>query len=206
MSGPENADCNFLSDGTVVSGCEGIDVSKVHTTESGYCKTYGYGYGCTLEFSLSINSALFDVGTYKTTLVTNASGKEIEQKGSDIMISPPLNKGCSVRANSGTITADDLTFTKNKINFFLPPKAQGQGYITGQDGKGVFLYKFMIGNILVNTPDTLKVEVNGKFKIGQGKYTDESGVITFDKANNITSYTGTNVEISGMKVYFRKFC
>lgn len=208
MNGPENIVCNFSSDGTLITGCEGIEITKKHTTDTGYCKSYGYGYGCSLEFDLTIDSGLFEVGTYATTLIINAKEKNTEKKGDNIIISS-VNKVCSVRANGGTIISDEINFTKNKINFFIPiSKAEkGQGYLSGQDGKGIFLYKFSVDRLLFYTNELVKAEVSGKFRIGnKGVFADETAILTFDRIQNVTSLVGNDVNMTGMKVYFRKFC
>lgn len=211
LNGPDNAECKFLRDGSIVSGCDGIEIDKISTDD---CEdgSYGYGYGygskCSLKYKITINSNLFEVGTYATSLTINAKGKDTTEAGDNIIINLP-NKVCSVRARDGLIQVDEKEFTKNKINFYLPfnNADRGEGYLTGQDGKGRFTFRFKVDKMLYYTNDLIKAQVSGKFRIGnQGNYTDETAVLTFDRVQNTTSLIGNNVHMTGMKIYFRRYC
>ena len=212
MSGPENNSenfsCEFSPDGKIISGCDGIDITKVKKIESGYCKSYGYGYGCSFEYTISIDTMFFEVGTYKTSLIITAKDKDTIKNGEDIVINIPP-KVCSVRANKGDVSIDEMQFVKDKVSFYLPLNnaERGQGYITGQDGRERLTFRFKVDKILVYSNQMIKANVTGKYRIGGfGELTQESGILTFDRVNNVTSFVGSHIQMSGMKVYFRKFC
>lgn len=208
LIGPGNVDCKFSPNGEIISGCEGIKVIKSPSSDTGYCKDYGYGYGCKLKFRISIETEFFDIGTYATSLVLNAKGKETVIYGKDILINPKI-KLCSIRANNGKIIVNGLDSDKNKINFFIPLKnaIKGEGYLTGQLGRERFIFRFKMDKILEFTKDITKVQVSGKYRIGtSGEYIDETAILTFDRIENKTSLTGNKVNMAGMDIYFRKGC
>jgi len=208
QNSPENFECMFSPDGTIISGCDGMEITKVQKSESGYCKSYGYGYGCSFEYSISIDSGLFDTGNYTTTFIINAKDKQTVKTGDNITINTP--KGvCSIRAKNGDVVAEGTEFNKNKISFFIPlsKASNGEGYITAQDGRGRLTYKFTVDKLLIYSSEVVKVHVSGKYRIGGvGKFLPDSGIITLDRINNVTSFVGDKIQVSDMKVYFRRVC
>ncbi len=208
LKGLNSIECTFYPDGEVISGCEGITIKKISSSNSGYCKEYGYGYGCKLSFKISIETGFFDIGTYSTSLVLDSKSKETEINGKEIAINNP-KKVCSIRANNGNLIANNIQFDKNRINFYIPLQnaIRGEGYITGQKERDKFLYKFNIEKILENSDTKTKVQVSGKYRIGTyGKFVNENAVLTFDRIENVTSLIGNNIKMSGMKIKFREWC
>ena len=201
-------DCKFSSDGTIISECGGIEITKSEITRTGYCESYGYGEGCNLKFDLEIDSNMFEIGTYTTQLIASENGKDTTENGVNIIIGIPP-KVCSIRANNGELMVNGDDYSKNKITFYIPLKnaERGQGYVTGQLDRDRFSYRFKVDKILLFTKDILKVEVSGKYRIGSfGKFTDEKAILTLDRVNNITSLMGEDIDMSGMEIYFRQFC
>lgn len=210
MNGPDDNDieCRFLPDGEIISGCDEVEIKKINTQDTGYCKSYGYGEGCSLEYAITIDSSLFEVGNYTTFLIINAKEKDIVQKGKDILINIP-GKVCSIRANNGNVQVDEMEFINNKINYYIPLNnaERGQGYLTGQDGRDRFNFKFKVDEVLNYTNDLIKAQVSGKYRIGSsGRFIEDSGILTLDRIQNVTSFAGNDINMNGMKVYFRRFC
>ena len=57
------------------------------------------------------------------------------------------------------------------------------------------------------TGNIIKVKVSGKYRIGTfGKFIDETGVLTFDRIENVTSLVSNHINMNGMKINFREFC
>lgn len=207
LRGPNNTDCKFLPNATILSGCNGIEINDVSPEPIGDCKSYGYGTGCDLKFKISFDTTDYENGTYASSLIINSKGIDTEIAGKDISINV-TRKVCSIRANDGKLIVDNMQFEKNKINFYIPLKNanKGGGYLTGQKGRDRFLYRFNIGEALINNKNIVKVKVTGKYRIGNGKFIDEAAVLTFDRIENVTSLMGDNIKMSGMKISFRQFC
>ncbi len=209
LKGQDNnkINCNFSKDGTILSDCNGITIKDVSPEASGYCNNYGYGEGCKLSFMISVDTNLFEPGTYSTFLILNANGKDTEKRGENIVINIK-SKTCSVRADDGTVTFNNIQVTKNKINFYIPLQhaKNGDGFLIGQEARERFLYSFKIGNILENNNSTLKVQVNGKYRLGVRGFVSETAILTLDKTKNTVTLIGSNIKMIGTKVNFRKGC
>lgn len=208
LRGPNAVDCKFLSNATIVSGCDDIIIEEDSTTDTGDCSNYGYGPGCSIKYKITINTEFFDLGTYITSLIINANGKETTQQGENIIINQ-INKVCSLRASKGTIIVEEKQYFKNKLNFYVPLRraSNGDGYLAGQDDKNSLTYRFKVDKVMTMTDGLTRVQVSGKYRIGIfGNYTNETSIITIDKINNVTSIVGNKINANGMKISFRQFC
>jgi hypothetical protein len=208
LSGPDKVQCKFYPNTTIISGCNGITIEKFDGVDNGYCQSYGYGYGCKLEYKIKLNTDVFDYGNYATLLILNANGKNTITKTDSISIKVP-NKVCSIRASEGKLIIENKTSMKNKINFYIPLKnaMRGEGYLTGQLNRDRFIYRFNIDKILENSIKKTSVQVTGKYKIGLfGQQKQETAIITFDRVTNVTSLTSDDIKMTGMKINFREWC
>ncbi len=207
LEGPENIECRFLPNATIVSGCKGIKINKLSDENKGYCKSYGYGEGCNSRYEIKIGTMNYETGIYKTFITINAKGKNLTIPGEDITINLK-GKVCSIRASNGELKINSLDFSKNKISFYIPLKnaIKGEGYLTGQRNRERFIYRFKIEQVILNNRDIIKVRVSGKYRIGTGENIAENGVLVFDRIQNITSLTGDNINLNGMKINFREGC
>lgn len=209
LIGASTRDCKFSYEGEVISGCNGIQIKKLSSPDTGYCKEYGYGYGCKLNFKIIVDTEFFDLGNYSTSLILVSKGQEDEIKGKDVSITIPPNRVCSIRANDGKLIVNNIQFENNKINFYIPHEkaTRGEGYLTGQNGRERLLYRFKIEKILSDSKVKTQVRVSGKYRIGTfGKFIEETAILTFDKVENITTLTGPNIKMNAMKIGFREWC
>lgn len=209
LTGPQEISCKFLANATAVSGCDGIKIIKVPSEDSGYCKSYGYGTGCKLQYKITLESELYAAGTYETFLIINSNEKDSTKQGEDVIINNPINRVCSVRADDGSLKVGNMEFAKNKINFYMPlnKAIRGEGYLTGQRNRDRFMYKFSMGRILVDNDKMIKVKVSGKYRIGNsGQSLSENAILTFDRIQNVTSLVGDKINITNMRVSFRQWC
>ena len=207
LQGPVNDDCTFQPDGTVISGCFGIQIQQIETTN------YNYGYGFTegnLTYRILLDTSQYVFGIYQTSLGIIIGSQVIDQKGQDVIIRGPVTplEGCSIRADDGSLLAEGKQFGESNINFYIPLKnaKNGKGALSAQIGKDRFSYKFNIDEIVENDYDSAVLAVSGKYKLGKNKYVKESALITFDKINRKISLISGNLTLFENKISFSKGC
>jgi len=108
LSGPENVNCKFYPNGSIISGCKGLSIHFVGTAGFGYGYGYaqhngnhsfGYGYGYTngkLTYNFTLNTTDYSHGDYKTKLIVKIKDKEFSQSGVNIKIKPFSPLGLTV--------------------------------------------------------------------------------------------------------------
>ncbi len=213
LSGPTESICKFDANGTVIEGCLGLTISR--TSSPGFGYGYGYGYGYMpgkFTFEIMMDTSFYMVGKYSTKLIASTSLGDHEISGDNILINEPLKGTCSLRADSGLLTTGEENFTNNKmsLNFRVPKKKDpnGQGYLTGQEKKNRFVYKFRIGNILENNSDRLVLESSGVYRVDKEDEKTGMVLITIDKKLdkiNVDEKTGAfNAE--NMDIGFMRGC
>jgi hypothetical protein len=81
LSGPENVSCEFAPDGTIITGCKGITITRLYGTDAvsgygygnyngyGYSFGYGYGYDKTLNYEITLITDNYLPGEYTTKLL-----------------------------------------------------------------------------------------------------------------------------------------
>jgi len=130
LAGPQDIECRFQVDGTIISGCAGMKIDIISNTgysqgnlsgnydgdsyNWGYGYGYGYGYehgkGRTLLYSASLNTSGMLVGVYSTNFRAKISSDEFSRKGDDLTIESPISEGIGLRV----ISPDDKEFYNTK--------------------------------------------------------------------------------------------
>lgn len=232
LIGPLDIICKFRPDGTIIDGCNGINITKISKC-SNYVSYEGYngydspGYGNTclygyygedetlLTYNITYDTGSNFAGTYKTSLVVLAGNNPLNtMAGSDIIVNATINPGkyCSIRAKKGSATLEGSSFgTNNKINFYVPAKnptgsgaRPGKGYIMGQKDRTTFSFDFTINDVLERNENQTVVSVTGKYKIGLNKQSDEKAVLVLNKKSNTLNVLGSDLKIAYMNVNFQQ--
>jgi len=89
LEGPEKISCQFTPNGEIISGCEGITITKIGSSQNGYGYYYGYGYGYTdgkLAYSIKLNTLNYKTGVYQTKLEVKINDETFTQQGEPITI------------------------------------------------------------------------------------------------------------------------
>ena len=105
LTGPENTLCEFNPDGTNISECSGMTITKLsgdgsvlgygygdykgHGYYFGYSygyASYGYGYDSKLEYEITLNSAGYEAGEYTTKLTAFIEGEQFSEAGDNLII------------------------------------------------------------------------------------------------------------------------
>jgi hypothetical protein len=110
LNGPVSRECIFNLDGTIKSGCEGINIDALRTISSdnrgygygygynnqngyGYSFGNGYGYGydygvgaMTLEYEVTLDTDYYLAGTYETILEAEIGTETFSKSGEDVTI------------------------------------------------------------------------------------------------------------------------
>lgn len=202
--------CDFYQNASIKSGCDGISIIQINET---LC-SYGYngpGYGpCILNYSINIDTAKFDVGSYKTRFSLIGKKEILDKKSRNIIITPPpiTRSTCSIRAVGGSSTLNETReFSNNRINFYIPfEENDGEGYVNGQNSKDRYSFRFDVIDIIEKNKDRLSVLVEGKITSSRTKKISERAVITYDKKTGKINVFGDTLEINDMRVYFKEGC
>ncbi len=226
LNGPEDIECRFLPNGSVISGCSGIKIELLNITDFGYGygylynngRGYGYGYGFmkgNLRYNLTIDSKKLKIGEYETMLSVFINEKKaFEKKGDNIRIKnkpPRLSNRCSIRAFDGKLNITDKEFSNNRISFYISSRdpIMGKGSLSGQKGRERFNYKFKIMEILENNVTSLVVKVNGDYRVGRNgsvKRTPAEAILTFDRIHNKIILSGDKINTKSMIINFIEGC
>jgi len=197
--------CKFDISGNVISGCFGMNITKIS-------ENYGYGYN-TLEnvkFRIDLDTTGYATGKYQSSLTVVWGNSSSSKRGTTINIKQ-TRKGvvdCSVRGSGGTLEVNGTDFGKsNKINFYLPLNnaANGKGYLTGQKGRERFSYNFDVLEVLNNSDNETKILVSGEYRLGLNETLHEEAVVILIKSGKV-SVIGDSINLSEMKVTFKKGC
>jgi hypothetical protein len=234
LNGPhnKNIDCKFLSNGTIISGCEDITIKPISLNDSskfgysygyryadslGYGYGYGYGIGI-LKYNITIDSDDLSVGNYSTELLVIVGDKTFKFLGDNIKIAKKviptrLDNRCSIRAFDGTFNVDNKDFSNNRLKFYISTrdinKITGTGSLSGQKGRDRFSYRFKIDKVVENNQTNLVLQVSGVYRIGRDgvlKNIQETAVLNFDKINNKIIVRGNKVNIKSMTINFIEGC
>jgi hypothetical protein len=102
LSGPENVDCRFNVDGSIISGCKGITIVANNNANYGYGYGYGYnqgnhyfgygygyGYGVSgskLSYTITLDTSNYNTGIYNTELEAKIGSEFFTKTGDDLRI------------------------------------------------------------------------------------------------------------------------
>src|SRR3989338_2614627 len=120
LSGPETISCKFSPEGDIISGCKGISISRISTSQFGYGYGYnfgyGYGYGYNqgkLQYKITLDTSDYLAGTYTTILKANIANQSFSKSGSPLTInSPQTSQNTNSNSNSDNGNDNDGCFTK----------------------------------------------------------------------------------------------
>ncbi len=139
LIGNANVECEFMSNGTIISGCSGMTInllSEANFTEGNLTGNYsgnlynwgygyGYGYGSTAEilsYNLSLNTSGLSDGIYSTEFRVKIGSNQFTKKGANLIILIPINilnlpasSACVYENNSITISANATGSVKEVI-------------------------------------------------------------------------------------------
>jgi hypothetical protein len=206
LNGPEDIECRFNINGSIISGCKGIMIDQISTTPD-----YGYGFEQgILSYNFSLDTAYYFSGIYETLIGMVFDGETMLQRGEEITIKANIDtlSGCSIRSEGEVLISENQEFGEGKINFHLPlgHANNGKGSLLGQRGRSKFSYKYNIVEILENNENYARILVSGKYKIDRGDEKIENSIIYFDKINNKISLNGDSINLEDTDITFRKMC
>src|SRR3989344_2850108 len=208
IEGKEDVMCKFDTNGTIIEGCKGIEISRLSAPELGY----GYGYGFqpgVFKFKITLDSSEYSVGKYNTKLIAVTPSEDIEVSGDKFFINAPVKGICSVRANEGILTlSEEDGFDNNRLSFIIPLKkaSNGNGFLTGQGDRERFMYKFKTINIKENNNDRLTVLTSGDYKMDNKKKIDAEATITLNKKLKRITVDSSDFDAENMHVTLMKGC
>jgi len=198
--------CRFDVNGTIISGCLGMSITKLNEDY----ESYGYGVLKSIGFRVDLNTSGYDSGKYKSIVSVVQGSSSSERKGTIINIKQ-TRKGivdCSIRGSGGTLEVEGIDLgNANKINFYMPLNnaANGKGYLTGQKGKERFSYNFEVLEVLSNNESETRILVSGEYRMGLSQEVSEEAVIILIKSGNM-SLISENIDLENMKITFKKGC
>ncbi|MEK6873961.1 MAG: hypothetical protein AABW91_03875 [Nanoarchaeota archaeon] len=210
LNGPEVQECEFDVNGNIISGCKGISIEKLASSNSSICPGYGYGY-CqgVLEYKIRLDSGEYLGGVYHTNLKMIIGESEFEQQGQDVIIGITSLQGCSLRAEYGTFSTEEINTKNNKLNLNVPLRNAvngGKGYIISQYKKGRAVYQFNIASVIENDEDHAIIIAKGDFKLDGANKIQETSTIYLDKVNMVVNVDGSTFDLNEMPVYFMRRC
>src|SRR3989344_790199 len=153
LDGPEKRQCHFSTNGTIISGCQGIIIQQISFIDVGYGYSFGKG---NLSYNITLDTSEYSVGVYKPTLFIVLNKQMIGKESENIIIRGGIsrNRSCSVRGNAGNLFVENLNLDgNNKLSFYIPHinLKNGEGSLTGQANRKRFTYDFKIADVLENT-------------------------------------------------------
>ncbi|MBU3912679.1 MAG: hypothetical protein KKE50_01155, partial [Nanoarchaeota archaeon] len=127
LIGPQNVNCMFYADGTVISGCSGIGVSQLtgsnfdegnlsgNYSGSIYNWGYGYGYGSggALSYNVTLNSSNFPEGIYSTRFRVKINSDYFSKIGNNITLVIPISITSLPASPSCAYETDNITVSAN---------------------------------------------------------------------------------------------
>ncbi len=211
LDGPELQECEFDANGNILNGCKGITITKLVSSNSTYGYGYGYGYGYmtgVLEFKIKLDSEEYLSGVYKTSLKMIIGENEFEENGEDIIIGISSLQGCSLRAEDGTFSTEEISTKNNKLNLNVPLRnaVNGKGHIISQYKKGRAVYQFDIKSVIENDEDHAVILTDGTLKLTGQEKIQETSTIYLDKVNMAVNVNGETFDLEDMPIYFMQRC
>ena len=209
LNGPELQNCDFDANGNILNGCKGITITKLVSSNSTYGYGYGYGYMAgVLEFKIKLDSEEYLSGVYKTSLKMIIGESEFEKTGQDIIIGITSLQGCSLRAEDGTFSTEEISTKNNKLNLNVPLRnaVNGKGYIISQYKKGRAVYQFDIKSVIENDEDHALILTDGTLKLTGQEKIQETSTVYLDKVNMVVNVDGETFDLNEMPIYFMQRC
>lgn len=209
LNGPEVQNCDFDANGNILNGCKGITITKLVSSNSTFGYGYGYGYGQgVLEFKIKLDSEEYLSGVYKTSLKMIIGDSEFEEQGEDIIIGISSLQGCSLRAEAGTFSTEEISTNNNKLNLNIPLRnaVNGKGHIISQYKKGRAVYQFDIKSVIENDEDHAVILTDGTLKLTGQEKIQESSTVYLDKVNMAVNVDGETFDLEDMPIYFMQRC
>lgn len=198
LKGPENRECKFYPNATIISGCNNMLVSLKSSPDF---DSYGYGYYNPGDFifNITFDSDNFKYGIYKSTLKTQINQETKISSEQEFTIISPLNllSGCSIRSSDGSaiINNNQINSPKTKLNLNVPLKnaQKGDGSITIQNKNQRYSYEFEIQKASKANDGFIMFETYGKIKTNNGKTSQNlNSIIIFD-TNKMKVYLRSDV-------------
>lgn len=218
LDGPETIACDFLPNGTIISGCKGMTIKKISEVENVSCNGYGYGYGygynnCftngIFSYNITSNTKNYKIGIYSTKFITFLNNeKDGEKIGEPLFIvNKTMLAGCSVRANGGSLE-DGSERSRNKLSFSIPlaNAAPSQGSLQAQGNKKRITYGFEVIGALSNDNNNAQILVNGDFRENRNANIKQLAVINLDKKNKMVDIAGKNMNVDDMTATLMERC
>jgi hypothetical protein len=210
LSGPVSTSCIFLPNGTKITGCSGMTIKQISTTNY----TYGYGYGYqegNLTYNITLKTDFLADGTYSTNLLVIEGKNTYSQRGEDITISTNgvILELCSIRSKGGTAEILGENFEhNNQLNFNIPKEGAviGAGILSARYDRKRFFYQFDIVKTTENNEQNASIIVNGRYRINREDEVEEQATIYVDKKNKKLSVIGSDIGFTNMDVNFIRGC
>src|SRR3989344_116166 len=209
LNGPELQNCDFDANGNILNGCKGITITKLVSSNSTYGYGYGYGYMAgVLEFKIKLDSGEYLGGVYHTSLKMIIGESEFEKTGQDIIIGITSLQGCSLRAEDGTFSTEEISTKNNKLNLNVPLRdaVNGKGYIISQYKKGRAVYQFDIKSVIENDEDYALILTDATLKLAGQEKIQETSTVYLDKVNMVVNVDGETFDLNEMPIYFMQRC
>jgi len=177
LDGPEDINCLFLANGSIVSGCKGLTIELLGNASYrkghgygyyGYGYDFGYGYGYTngtLLYNFTLNSTNYTQGIYETGLSVFIDGDEFFNPGDSIYILEdinitdlPLTPSCAYEDEIITLKAnitgsiDEVWAEVNNGTFvnYSTSNTDDIYYAEVKPGQGNFSWRFAVKDITGN--------------------------------------------------------
>jgi hypothetical protein len=214
LEGPEDLECAFLPNGTLIAPCPEIQITK--TQDAPYQQGYGYGYGYgynpqgflqgLLEYKIILDSETIKPGQYQSKYIITTPRLRIQSPEQLVSVrSPKVIQGCSVRAKGGTAVLGEKTFeNNNKLSFYVPSSsaAPGEGSFTAQEDKRIS-YSYQIQSA-IQLDDNIRIfRVAGNLRF-LGETYQENATIRLDEATSKIDIKGDTLKVENMNVGFMR--
>ena len=133
---------------------------------------------------------------------------EFEKTGQDIIIGITSLQGCSLRAEDGTFSTEEISTKNNKLNLNVPLRnaVNGKGYIISQYKKGRAVYQFDIKSVIENDEDHALILTDGTLKLTGQEKIQETSTVYLDKVNMVVNVDGETFDLNEMPIYFMQRC
>ena len=121
------------------------------------------------------------------------------------------DESCSLRAEGGSLSIDEMDIARIDLSFSIPLKNDGPGHgsLTAQKDRDRFSLSFEVTEILETNSEVLKFRASSKGRLNREEFNLDNVIITFDKINNkveISSPDYAGFEIKDMQVTFTERC
>ena len=171
--------CRFNSNGSVITGCSGISISKLtdsNYTEGnltgnysstpynwGYGYGFGYGYGSLgselLSYNITLNSSLLGYGIHKSNITAKIKSDFFYETGSNITIVKPIsitslnNASLCLVENKNFEIKSEINGTMQSVVLSLNTNGTWQNISLSNIGEGI--YSYIVNNASISPSSTI---------------------------------------------------